>query len=248
MIRDRSVNEKSGAGAPQEKDDAWLQDSRIQGDSTLDKMSPQERAKVAAPMTQAPEPTHDGPPDWETVMRGNIRMIPGDFTEDDVIAYCRRFQDITSNPPPAYGKGNDKWRVGATNTLEQFHAALLTHYEKKGTVPSLALQRRMFNLCVDIFFQAGTGYDHITAPSPGSLANSMPSLIGNIKEIHDMYNLAGGLPDGDQIEQWAQQKKQTGGRKSNGGPTQADETVRQPTEADLAAARTVVERERAGTT
>lgn len=219
----------------------WLKKSRIEGESALDDMTQEERAKVASPVAQAPAGNSDNP-GWRESMRGHIRTTPGDFTPDDILDYCQRFYDHTKNPPPAYGKGSIRWRTGATETLTEFHAAMLTVYSAvEKNLPSLDTQRRVFKLCVDVFFTNHTGYDHISASTPRSLASSMPDLMGTLKEIHDFYHMRGTLPNEGHIREWAQLRKD--GKLER--PTQADEGVRadpEQRERDMAAARQVVSR------
>ena len=260
MIRHLTTIKESAADAApseegQEDDAAWLQESRIEGESELEGMSQEDKAKVATPAAQD-QPEDPGLPAWEQAMRRRLkgRTLPGDFTPDDVVAYCQRFYDVTSNPPPAHNKGNGNWMHGAIATLESFHGSLVTLYESKGqALPPIENQRRVFTRCVDLFFFVGAGYDHISAPTPRSLANSMASLIGDQVDIHTMYNLSNGAgPDESQIKGWIARKGDKRGQKAQGAagrsgrPAPTDGGVRGPgktqaeDERDLAAAKRIL--------
>ena len=98
--KDHAAGAASNEG--QDDDAEWLKETRIEGESDLEGMTPAEKALVAAPA--APDkPEEAGAPAWETAMRKRLKgmTLPGDFTPDDVVAYCQRFYNLTSNPPPA---------------------------------------------------------------------------------------------------------------------------------------------------
>ena len=251
--KDHAAGAASNEG--QEDDADWLKESRIEGESGLEGMTPEEKALVAAPA--APDqPEEPGAPAWETAMRKRLKgmTLPGDFTPDDVVGYCQRFYDLTSNPPPAHNKGNSNWLFGAKATIKSFHGSLVTLYESKGqAMPDIERQRRVFAMCVDLFFYVGAGYDHISAPTPRSLANSMASLIGDLVEIHTMYSINGAGIEESHIKGWvARRKGDKRGKKTqrqagrSGRPAPTDGGVRGPgktpaeNERDLEAARRII--------
>ena len=206
--------ESGGKKPPQSTEDAdadWLRETRIEGESSIGEMSDQEKAAVASPSAQEPPP-EPALPMWEEMMRKRLkgkRVLPH-LGPDQIVAYCQRFYDHTSNPPPAHNKGNANWMSGAIATLESFHGSLYTLYESKGQpLPPVETQERVFNRCVDLFFTLGAGYDHISAPTPRSLSNSMPGLIADMVSIHEMYGLTNGTePSGDQIDGWIAKRKE----------------------------------------
>jgi hypothetical protein len=198
---------KNAAPSPSpDPDSDFLKESRIKGESTLDTMSAEDQAKVASPV--APDaPPDPSIPEWETVMRKGLSRtsMPGDFTASDAVSYCQRFYDLTSNPPPVHNKGNSNWRSGAVLTLESFHGSLFTLYESRGTpLPPVCTQRRLFLLCVDLFFTTGAGYDHIRAGTPRALSSSMAGLIGDLVAISNFYGLGKTsiLPNEGHIKNW----------------------------------------------
>lgn len=200
---------KNAAPSPSpdpDSDSDFLKESRIRGESTLDTMSAEDQAKVASPVTPDAPPDL-GVPEWETVMRKELSRtsMPGDFTASDAVNYCQRFYDVTSNPPPVHSKGNSNWRSGAVNTLESFHGSLFTLYESRGhPIPPVSIQRRLFSVCVDLFFTTGAGYEHIRAGTPRALSSSMAGLIGDLVAISNFYGLGktSVLPNEGHIKNW----------------------------------------------
>jgi hypothetical protein len=248
---------KNAALSPSSSNDGsadWLKESRIEGESTLDQMSPEEQARVASPASPDPVPDPTAP-EWENVMRKGLSRtnMPGDFTISDAVRYCQRFYDITSNPPPVNTSGNGNWRSGAVMTLDSFHGSLFTLYESRGQpLPPAKIQRRLFMLCVDLFFATGSGYEHITAGTPRALSSSMASLIGDLVDISNFFGLKDNcvLPNEGHIKNWLMTKDSAKKRKGKmpREPAKAEkkggeaEPAFEPSELDQAAARRVLDR------
>lgn len=225
-----TVIEKESAADGADVDDiGWLSNSRIVGESTLDQMTPAERAQVASPAApeQPPDPTEL---EWVQMMRAGLRgaAYPGGFSEDDIIAVCQRFFDLTQNPPPAYNKGNANWRDGTVAIVRTFYGSLKTMYHSRGQpMPAHEKQRQLLFLCMDLFFTPGAGYDHIKAGTPRALQNSMPGLIGDLVRIAQVYGLNGALPNATHIDGWiAQTKGGKHAKRRRPEPGKTDEAVR----------------------
>lgn len=242
-IEVKDCAEKTSALSP--GDEAFIEGSRIEGESTLDQMTPEEKARVAAP-TGADSPPEVAEPRWETMMRKGLKGLPlaGGFQTTDVIRFCARFYDLSSNPPPASPRGNTGWRSGAIQTIETFHGGLYTLYESKGAqMPDHEKQIRILHAAMDLFFVPGSGYDHIKSGTPRAMASSMPGLIGDLVEICDHHGLSGVMPDRTQIDSWIEQKERGKNGRRQAAP-HVDGRVRRSDEekaVDREAARRVLE-------
>lgn len=181
-----------------EEAEAFLAESRIVGESSLDQMSDEEKAQVGSPASPPREDSPTATDNWIMSMHMAVPRYtyPDGWFIEDIIAICKRFSEQTGIRPPTDKAGARKWHAGARTMLDRFRDQL----DVNGCGPKAL--RAQIAWCIDLFFSEHSPLGFIEVTSPHSLINSAARLGADMQAMQAANELSQQLPTPKMVEEF----------------------------------------------